>query len=603
MLSGLIPPLTIPLTSTSTLRIFPLGLTTYLYGQGTATEKTNQAIGYLSRCLKLTPLNSSVDIDASLLLAQIYVEVKNFSAARMVLQNALKGSPDSPLLLASLAAAVSGLRLMYDEPYGDRDEAYRSRILSLSSIEEILEWTDPESLFFAAINPQLLHEVKMKARVKEREKEKGNLKNDYSESRENVPRNRATLKSNINVYAEQRGDNENLNDIENKIGDENSKLTEFKNGGKFVSPDVFYGFGIYLLNKGKRKLLVEAKKLFTEAVRVSVRAMPLVPNGCGVGTNENTEVNCNNNRDKNKDENKTRNKEVNTNNNECENGSALPYGTPHALSVHMLGFIAEIEGDLRTAENLYSYALQIDLKKEPTQYVQLRGIVRDTANNTSTYLKKILESNKVGKDGKVEKKKKIKKKKDSMNNSYQNLVEKFGAGKGDNQEITPRLELRNLLHNRVLHLLEIQDVGMKEYVEGMEMCGTCISIELNWKENLFYSFSDCDDWSWMLKIGMIKQKLKRNEIRLTKEVITNTKQIGKIKIDEKSNSGHRTCSDSASKLSKTSSNLSDPQGLVSLSSYNSIIIKSDKKSRSTISDNTDRKDVKENNLSAQHLWK
>ena len=586
------------------LRIFSLGLTTYLYGQGTATEKTNQAIGYLSRCLKLTPLNSSVDIDASLLLAQIYVEVRNFSAARMVLQNALKASPDSPLLLASLAAAVSGLRLMYDEPYGDPDEAYRSRILSLSSIEEILEWTDPESLFFAATNPQLLHEVRMKTEVKEREKEKGNLKNDYSESIENIPRNCTTLKSSINVYAEQRRDNKNLNDIENKIGDEKSDLNEFKNCGKFVSPDVFYGFGIYLLKKGKRKLLVEAKKLFTEAVRVSVSAMPLVTNRCGVSKNKNSEVNCNkNDGDKNKNENKKRNKDVNTSNTESEIGSALPYSAPHALSVHMLGFIAEIEGDLRTAENLYSYALQIDLKKEPIQYVQLRGIVRDTASNTSTYLTKILESNKVGKDGKVEKKKKIKKKKDSMNNSHQNLVEKFGAGKGDNREIIPRLELRNLLHNRVLRLLEIQDVGMKEYVEGMERCGTCISIERNWKENLFYSFSDCDDWSWMLKIAMIKQKLKRNEIRLKKEVITNTKQIGKIKIDEKSNSGHRTCSDSASKLSKTSSNLSNPQGLVSLSPYNSLIVKSDKKSRSTLSDNTDRKDVKGNHLSAQHLWK
>ena len=45
----------------------------------------------------------------------------------------------------------------------------------------------------------------------------------------------------------------------------------------------------------------------------------------------------------------------------------------------MLGWIAELRGDLKLAENLYTFALQMDLSHTPLQFQQLLQLAHDLA--------------------------------------------------------------------------------------------------------------------------------------------------------------------------------------------------------------------------------
>jgi hypothetical protein len=109
----------------------------------------------------------------------------------------------------------------------------------------------------------------------------------------------------------------------------------------------------------------------------------------------------------------------------------------HALSVYMLGYIAEINEDLKLAENLYIYVIQLDYNQNPMQFVQLMNTIKETLKYTIEYMNKKkeeinsndgIDKNRI-KTEKVQllntQKKKKRNKKLRKNNFGRNFVERY----------------------------------------------------------------------------------------------------------------------------------------------------------------------------------
>ena len=180
----------------------------------------------------------------------------------------------------------------------------------------------------------------------------------------------------------------------------------------------------------------------------------------------------------------------------------------HPLSVYMLGWISEIENDLISAEKLYTYVLQLNYEAEPYKFLQLLAAVKETLLSTQLCLQKEMEL-KTKKSGK---KKPFKKSKDGNipNSVTNNFVKIYGSGIGDEYEKVLRLKFRIFLHEKMLELGKIQQLKMFDLCENLCVPSPFTFIEKNWKERLLSAFSQCDDWSWLLKneLNVIKNMKK-----------------------------------------------------------------------------------------------
>ena len=449
--------------STHSLTVRSLGIMTYLYSSHLDHNvRLQKSINYLFQCLKLTPFGSVPDLEALLLLGQLLIEDKQFLKAKEILKQALKISPSNVLLLSSLGIALSYL------PYHENvrtDEMYRQEILSLTKLEDLSELEDPGSLFFSSINPELINILKLKNTIKN---------------------------NNIN-------DDKNNDDVDNEnflSNDEKSNFTP-KNTVKKneISPsvyhpyqsDIYYSYGIFFLKKGSLEGIQNAKKMFTLAIS-STMIEENTKKSLAIDNKIN--INCNNFHDfkEGKNDQKTT--------------------KHHPLSVYMLGWISEIENDLISAEKLYTYVLQLNYDAEPYKFLQLLAAVRETLLSTQLCLQKEIEI-KTKKSGK---KKPFKKSKDGniSNSVINNFVKIYGSGIGDEYEKVLRLKLRIFLHEKMLELGKIQQLKMFDLCENLCVPSPFTFIERNWKERLLSAFSQCDDWSWLLKneLNVIKNKKK-----------------------------------------------------------------------------------------------
>ena len=112
-----------------------------------------------------------------------------------------------------------------------------------------------------------------------------------------------------------------------------------------VPIDVRWWQGVYELGKGSLSSLARAKDIFTTAVQASTIDHHTDSSMGQAATNS--------------------------------NGPSSP--PPHPLCTYMLGWIAELRGDLKLAENLYTFALQSDLSQNPLQFQQLLQLAQDLA--------------------------------------------------------------------------------------------------------------------------------------------------------------------------------------------------------------------------------
>jgi len=232
---------------------------------------------------------------------------------------------------------------------------------------------------------------------------------------------------------------------------------------KDVPPEVLYWYGMSFLKKGSAADLAKAKVLFTRAVQRQ----------------------------------------------DCP---------PHPLSLYMLGWISEIQEDLAVAEKYYCYALQLE-PMDPLNFLRLIQLTDDTLSFVKT-LKKRSEQLELKRKKMSKKKRKNKKSStaDILGISYGGEHNVFA----DEDEVNinlggPSVELmkkRVLLHERVhrLSLLRKQQL-VSDKINGLHTPGKMIYIDPFWLDRLLYSFSQCDDWSHLLRSSHEFRDKKRDETK------------------------------------------------------------------------------------------
>ena len=231
---------------------------------------------------------------------------------------------------------------------------------------------------------------------------------------------------------------------------------------KDVPPEVLYWYGMYYLKKGSTSDLAKAKVLFTRAVQRQ----------------------------------------------DCP---------PHPMSLYMLGWISEIQEDLPVAEKYYCYALQLE-PMDPLNFLRLIQLSDDTLTFVKT-LKKRSEQLEL-KRKKVSKKKRKNKKSstaDILGISYGGDHNAFADEDEDVYARGPSLELmkkRVLLHERVHRLSLLRKQQLKtDKIDSIHTPGKTIYIDPFWLDRLFYSFSQCDDWTFLLR-GSHEFREKKKDIGL-----------------------------------------------------------------------------------------
>jgi tetratricopeptide (TPR) repeat protein len=231
---------------------------------------------------------------------------------------------------------------------------------------------------------------------------------------------------------------------------------------KDVPPEVLYWYGMYYLKKGSSSDLAKAKVLFTRAVQRK----------------------------------------------DCP---------PHPMSLYMLGWIAEIQDDLTVAEKYYCYALQLE-PMDPLNFLRLIQLSNDTLTFVKT-LKRRSEQIELKSKKMAKRKRKNKKSStaDILGISYGGDNDVFA----DEEDVhihsskSPSVESmkkRVLLHERVHRLSLLRKQQLKsEKIEGLHTPGKMIYIDPFWLDRLLYSFSQCDDWTFLLRASREFREKKKEQ--------------------------------------------------------------------------------------------
>lgn len=206
---------------------------------------------------------------------------------------------------------------------------------------------------------------------------------------------------------------------------------------------------------------------------------------------------------------------------------------PHLLSLHKLGWIAEMRRDLRAAERYYCAGLQQD-PIDPYAFLQLTKLVGDTHAfvhrlkgrsyggpgsdlERATSLQAQFESEQVEK-GQSRASKGARKKPKKLAKKPPAPVEHVEPSADDIALDAITLKQRKLLHERVKKLAALRTQQMKGHLEGMIMPGAFVYLEPMWLEQYMVSFSDCDDWAWLLKTSINFRKLTNEKKKANREV-------------------------------------------------------------------------------------
>jgi len=371
-----------------------LGSMLYLYAR-----RVDAALTCLSKAIELS---QGCDYDALLLRGQILLETGKHAQARASFQDALRLQPGDPVLLASLALALSALG--FKPPTGkDLVFDYSNQLSLLDSLGQLVHSENPEELFTAAVTEGLDYTLRKKAQERRDSEGQANPENGGG--------------GGVRFRPE---------------GNDSSAPAE---DAKDVDPCVLYWFGMYHMNKGSKKAHGKAKSFFTRAVqRVD--------------------------------------------------------HPPHPLALYMLGWLAELRGDLSTAEKYYCYALQLE-PMHPLAFLQLVQLAHDTlafVRGLSVQIEATESS----------RKKAIRRKNRLRQQGVSVPVAKEGQGASKANELSIAKK-RLLLHERVLRLSQLRMAQFGSKINGLHAPGKCVHIDPFWLERLLHAFTQCEDWASLLR--------------------------------------------------------------------------------------------------------
>lgn len=180
----------------------------------------------------------------------------------------------------------------------------------------------------------------------------------------------------------------------------------------------------------------------------------------------------------------------------------------HPLSLYMMGWLSECEGDLSVAEKYYCVAVQID-PIDPLVFLRLNQVARDTFN----YLQdQLVEAEKVEMKirkqlHKTQKSRRLSK---AVASSPLDMMY-YGLGQTSHSRSTPEmmqeknisslasLRLRLRLHDRVGKLCQLRQSKLGHHLQHLYCPRKFVVIDPFWLDRLMYAFSVCEDWSHLLK--------------------------------------------------------------------------------------------------------
>jgi tetratricopeptide (TPR) repeat protein len=242
-----------------------------------------------------------------------------------------------------------------------------------------------------------------------------------------------------------------------KINEEDNIEEEIATEGEDANVEVLYWYGMFHMKKNSAKSMSKAKVMFTRAVQRR----------------------------------------------DC---------SPHPMAVYMLGWIAELQCDYNLAEKYYCYSLQIE-PMDPLNFLRLYTQVNDTLSFV-TGLTKTSEQISLRKKKMVKRKQKTiripsnnqfgisesrlvmnSKRKDEIDEDEENkAIRKYGAIPN-----VAEMRKRLILHERVVNLSKLKRKQLQKSLNGVSPPGKLVYIDPFWLDRLLYSFSQCDDWGWLMK--------------------------------------------------------------------------------------------------------
>lgn len=181
---------------------------------------------------------------------------------------------------------------------------------------------------------------------------------------------------------------------------------------------------------------------------------------------------------------------------------------PHPLALHMLGWMAELEGDIRAAERYYCHALQLE-PIEPEMYLQLASAIK----RTHDFVKSQAIAGKGKKLARSMSSSWKKKKRDrggsfdAFSDDFAKMAAEMHVESAEHGKLAPPIggdllmqsHKRMILHDRVLWLLNLRSKQMDKYIKGIYTPGKFVYLDAFWLDHLMHSFAECDDWATLLK--------------------------------------------------------------------------------------------------------
>ena len=330
--------------SVSALGWRALALMTYLYGSGPHKGLIKQAIPMLDRAIELS---GAIDTEAMLMKGQMLMELNKNEDARECFKQAMTLTPGDAILLASQALCLAAIG--FRAPVRATQADYDAKFQDMNSLGALNLVEDPELLFMAAVNPNLSNN--MKAKVLSRAAGGhgighvangsagptmnilGNPRYDPTEA---TGRHKPTL---LSSSSQLRHEPQEVTSARTASGvsagasaavaaaarDQGSGSSSTIGATKIdVATDVLYWYGMHKLGLSPRRGggAEAARIFFTRAVQRT----------------------------------------------DCP---------PHPLALYMLGWLAELQGDLVVAERYYCYSMQLE-PVDPLYFLRLQKLAKDT---------------------------------------------------------------------------------------------------------------------------------------------------------------------------------------------------------------------------------
>jgi tetratricopeptide (TPR) repeat protein len=172
---------------------------------------------------------------------------------------------------------------------------------------------------------------------------------------------------------------------------------------------------------------------------------------------------------------------------------------PHPLALYMLGWLAELKGDLKAAERYYCYALQLE-PIDSLFFLRLKKLSKDTLS----YVKGLAKS---AEKAEVHRKR-VLKKKNKLRRRGVSVPVGFEADEtGELATALGIMRKRMLLHERVFKLAGMRKEQLGKRLVGLNVPGKCVSLDPFWQERLLHAFTECDDWASLLRDSNTYKKI------------------------------------------------------------------------------------------------